>query len=159
MGGHTGRAFIFRENDEMEKDKGHYAKKHPADRTVNPSVADALEKRAKEHQVPCATAFTVASEFKISPEEAGFTLDVLEIRLTKCQLGLFGYGPEKKIVKVAETVPGEMEESIRKRLRDNRLPCKTAWDIATTFGVKKMTVSSACEKLGIKIAPCQLGAF
>jgi len=143
----------------MKTDKGHYAKKHPPGRTVNRSVADALEKRVKDGQLSCAAAFSAASELKISPEEVGFTLDALEIRLTKCQLGLFGYGPEKKIIKAAKIVPEEMEESIRKGLKNNRLSCETTWDIATTFGVKKMTVSSACEKLEIKISPCQLGAF
>jgi hypothetical protein len=143
----------------MEKDRGHYAKKHAPGRTINRGVADALEKRAKERQLPCAAAFAVASEVNASPEEVGFTLDALEIRLTKCQLGLFGYGPEKKIIKAAETVPGSLEESIREGLKDDRLPCKAAWDIASTLGVGKMVVSSACERLGIKISPCQLGSF
>ncbi len=143
----------------MEKDRGHYAKKHPPDRTVNRNITDALQKRVKDGQLPCATAFTVVSELRVSPEDVGFNLDVLEIRLIKCQLGLFGYGPKKKIIKAAEIVPADLEESIRKGLRDDRLPCETAWDIASTFGVGKMTVSSACERLGIKISPCQLGAF
>jgi len=42
---------------------------------------------------------------------------------------------------------------------DERLPCAAAWDIAAQAGISKMALSAACEALGIKIKPCQLGAF
>jgi len=53
----------------------------------------------------------------------------------------------------------DVTAAIRAALVDRRLPCASAWDIAKTFGVRKMVVSAACEALGIKIKPCQLGAF
>jgi len=36
--------------------------------------------------------------------DVGGTIDLLEIHLNKCQLGLFGYSPKKMIVKPAENV-------------------------------------------------------
>ena len=40
-----------------------------------------------------------------------------------------------------------------------RLSCLSAWEIAEETGSTRMAISSACEKLKIKIKPCQLGAF
>jgi hypothetical protein len=42
---------------------------------------------------------------------------------------------------------------------EDKLPCVAAWDIAAEFKITKSEVTAACEKLGIKIGYCQLGAF
>jgi len=103
--------------------------------------------------------FTIVDELKIEPIEAGRTLDLMDIAIIKCQLGLFGFSPEKKIVKAAGSVSEEMNREISARLKDGRLSCADAWEIAKKLKAPKMDVSAACEKLGIKIKPCQLGAF
>jgi hypothetical protein len=141
------------------EDRGHYGKKHAPDKKIDPAVADAVKNRAVEGKMACAVAFSIAADLGVAPEEVGFTIDILEIRLIKCQLGLFGYTPQKSIVKPAQSVPEEMEESIRSSLINGKLPCAAAWDIAPEMGIGKMAVSSACETLGVKIRPCQLGAF
>jgi hypothetical protein len=141
------------------EDKGHYAKKHPSDRKVKPEVADALKKQISDKGVSCAAAHKVAGNLGESPAEVGVTLDFLEAAITKCQLGLFGYRPEKKIVNPAKTISQELEQAIRKNLANNRISCKSAWEIAERLGIKRMEVASACEALQIKISPCQLGAF
>jgi PIN domain nuclease of toxin-antitoxin system len=75
-------------------------------------------------------------------------------------MGIFGYEPENKAVKPMDAVPEELERAIRDRLnKDKRLACASAWEIAKAFNLPKMHVSSACERLGIKIKPCQLGSF
>ncbi len=81
------------------KDKGHYAKKHPSDRKIDQKVAEAVQDRVSEGKISCAAAFKIASDHEVSPLQVGFTIDVLEIPLTKCQLGLFGYDPGRKLVK------------------------------------------------------------
>jgi hypothetical protein len=81
------------------------------------------------------------------------------LRLVKCQLGLFGYHPEKKIVKPAASVRLDLEEAILAGLANERLPCQTAWLISDQLSIDKMEVSAACDAMGIKIKPCQLGAF
>jgi hypothetical protein len=91
--------------------------------------------------------------------EVGVTIDLLEIRLKRCQLGLFGYGQKKGVVKPAVKVSTELEKAIHGALADGRLPCLAAWKIADGMGIARMDVSSACEALKIKIKPCQLGAF
>ena len=143
----------------MHEDKGHYSKKHPSDRKVKPEVVDALKKQISDRGISCAAAHKVVSDLGESPAEVGFTLDSLEAAITKCQLGLFGYHPEKKIVKPVETIVQELEEAIRTNLVNDRLSCKSAWEIAERFEIKRMEVASTCEALKIKISPCQLGAF
>ncbi|MBW2615157.1 MAG: hypothetical protein JRD02_03140 [Deltaproteobacteria bacterium] len=141
------------------EDRGHYAKKHPADREVNKKVAEAVKKRTSNGKISCAEAFKIADDSNVQPAEVGFTIDFLETRIVKCQLGLFGHSPEKSIVKPAKAVSSALEEAIRERLVNGRLSCKAAWDIAEKSGIPKMGVSSACETLEIKINSCQLGSF
>lgn len=144
----------------MPKDNdGHFAQKHSSESETDARVTDALRQRVSDGEIPCAVAFKVASDLDVAPAFVGKTADLLELRLTKCQMGLFGYEPNKRIVKPAETVSEELETCIGRELTDNRLPCKKAWEIAENLSLGKMAVSSACEHLGIKINACQLGAF
>jgi len=139
-----------------EKD---FSKKHSPDRKVKKAVAAEVKARVQDGELPCAVAFSIAEETKVPPEEVGFTLDVLGIRVIKCQLGLYGYKPNKRIVKPAERVSPDLEKAIRASLKNGRLACAVAWEIAARFGLRRMEVSSACEALGIKISACQLGSF
>ncbi len=141
------------------EDRGHYAKKHPPDRTVKPGLADTLKKTITEDGITCAAAHKVAADAGEPPAEVGVALDFLETPITKCQLGLFGYRPKKKIVEPAENVDPETEAAIRRHLANDRLPCASAWKIAEELGMNKIQVAAACEALRIKISPCQLGAF
>lgn len=140
-------------------DRGHYAKKHPSDRKADPKLVEAIKKRAPERQISCAGAMRVAKDKKASPSEVGFVIDTLEVRIEKCQLGLFGYQPKKKRVEASDRVSESLKAEIGQNLKDGKLPCKSAWDIAKRRKKARMAVSSACETLKIKISPCQLGVF
>ena len=141
------------------QDRGHYGKKHPPDRKVNPEVGEAIKQQALKGEIPCAVAFNIAADLRTEPAEVGFTAYLLEIPIVKCQLGLFGYGPEKKIVRPAETISPALKSFIQDSLVGKRLTCAGAWEIAERSGIGKMEVSSACEALKVKISSCQLGAF
>lgn len=141
------------------EDEGHYAKKHSLDRKVKLEIENALKRQVSDGKISCAAAHKIAGDLKETPAEVGFTMDILELRIEKCQMGLFGYTPEKKIVKPVESVPRALENAILEQVEDGRLSCKAAWDLAEKLSIKKMGVASACETLKIKIAPCQLGAF
>ena len=141
------------------EDRGHYAKKHPSERKVKPEIAEEVKLKASEEGVPCATAHKIAQDLKVEPSEIGFTMDALEIPIAKCQLGLFGYTPQKKIVKPADSVSKELEKVLRRQVKNGKIPCRSVWDTAEKFGLAKMKVSAACDALDIKISPCQLGAF
>jgi hypothetical protein len=141
------------------EDKGHYAKKHSPERKVNPLIAEAVRKRAKEGRLPCAVAFEIVKELDTSPDEVGFTLDHLEIKLIKCQMGIFGYNNDKPSLRLMDSVPEELKDAIMHALEGGRLPCRAAWDIAKRLDIGKMVVTVACEKLKVRISSCQLGGF
>ena len=144
----------------MTRQKGQkFADKHGSNTQLNERIQDHITRQAKNNEVPCALAFKIADELNVSAAEVGKTSDLLEIMLVKCQLGLFGYSPEKKIVKPQTPESPNLESTIRDSLVDGKLSCERAWEISRSFDVPKMTVSAACELLKIKIIPCQLGAF
>ncbi len=141
------------------KDAGHYAAKHPPNAKCNPQIAEALKKKVVDNKITCVAAHKIAHKLKVTPAEVGLTIDLLENRISKCQLGLFGYSPQKRIVKPAESVSPQLREAIKKALVNNRISCKSCWDIAPKFGIAKINVSAVCEALKVKICSCRLGAF
>lgn len=144
----------------MKREKGKkFAEKHASSTPVNEEIKDQMIRRTKDNELPCAVAFKIAAELKVSPAEVGKTADLLELMLVKCQLGLFGYTPQKKIVKPKAAESPDLESAIRDARVDGKLSCEDAWEIARRFDVSKMIVSSICEQLNIKVKPCQLGAF
>jgi len=144
------------------EDEGHYGAKHPEGSKADNAAAELIKKYAKDGKINCARAHAIAAECKISPAETGKTIDLLEIRISRCQLGLFGYGTnteKRSIVTPAESVSGEVKEKMGNALKDNKISCLSLWNIAEETGMTRLEVSSACEALGLKICCCQLGAF
>lgn len=136
-----------------------FASKHPPSAVLEARLAAALREKVKDGHISCAAAHGVAESLGHPPAEIGRAIDLMEVRLSRCQLGLFGYTPEKRIVQKADDWDAEMEADIRAALRDGRLPCAAAWAIADRRRASRLAVANVCEALGIKIRPCQLGAF
>jgi hypothetical protein len=143
----------------MSVGKGRFKDKHPSDLQADPEIVPAVNKRSTNGMITCADAAAIAAELHKTLPEVGVVIDLLDISLTACQLGLFGYHPEKKIVTTARSVTKEMEEEITQCLINGALSCEAAWKIAGKLALPKMSISSACENMNIKIKPCQLGAF
>lgn len=122
-------------------------------------IAEAIRERLSEGMLRCVDAFRIAEEMVVMPLDVGETADALEVRLARCQLGLFGYGDPKRIVQPTEQVAPGLEQAIREGLVGGRLPCAEAWAIAARFGLSKLEVANAVEKLEVRIGQCQLGAF
>jgi hypothetical protein len=140
-------------------DAGRYADKHAPGWGPDEKIAAAVRSKASEGELACADAEKIGAKQGAVMAEVGRTLDLLEVRINRCQLGLFGYAAEGKTVLPEDTVIPELEKEIRSRLSDGKLPCAAAWAIAAERKIPRMKVSSACETLKIKIKPCQLGAF
>ena len=144
----------------MTRNKGQkFSDKHGPSASVDNAIKDSVLAKAKSGELPCAVAFKIAAEVNAPPAEVGKAVDLLDFRLVKCQLGLFGYQPNKKIVAPKAPEDPDLEKAIRTAFKDGRLSCRDAWGIAQKFQLPKMAVSAACEALKIKIKPCQLGAF
>ena len=141
------------------EDAWHCAAKHPKGTKGSLSIAEALRQKSAEGRITCAAAHKISKNLNVDPYQIGVNIDLLELRLSRCRLGLFGYGKQKKIVKQLENVSWELETAIRAAAIDNRISCATCWEIAEKVGCSKLDVSGACESMKVKMSPCQLGAF
>ncbi len=145
-----------------DENRAKYASKHPEDVGLNLEIANKIKAKQEDGRLACAAAITIAKECDETLAEVGRNADLLETRIDKCLLGLFGFEKvdgKKRRITAAESVPRDVEKAIRCRLTDGRLTCKTCWEIAASLGESKYSVSQAAEALEIKISKCQIGAF
>lgn len=140
-------------------DAGSYKSKHAGPSAIDPVIAAAIAERASDQGITCAAAHKIAEALSIEPAEIGKTIDLLEKRIRKCQLGLFGYQPQRRILKPASQVPAALSESLRAASPQGCIACRRVWEIAEKFSISRLEAAAACEALDLKIAPCQLGAF
>lgn len=136
-----------------------FADKHDSNVKPDGLITSEILKYSPNAKISCNDAFKVAKSLGVSANLVGMNADLIDVKLIKCQLGLFGYRTRKNIVKPQTQVHPDLKNAILDARINGKLACKTAWEISTRFNVPKMTVSGACEALKIKIKPCQLGAF
>lgn len=138
---------------------GKYSRKHAPGTRPDPAIVAAVDEVVEDGRVSCAVAHDLAAELAVTPAEIGKTLDLLDYRIGKCQMGIFGYVPEKKIVRAAEAVSDELRSRLDKAAPRGIISCASCWEVARALGMQKLAVAAACELLRLKIKPCQLGAF
>jgi len=141
--------------DSLNKDGG----KYPSGESPDPGIALLVKQKTSDGKITCADAHRIANELSLQPSKVGTALDHMGVRLSRCQLGLYGHSPSKKIVKPAANISPMLKQAIANALDSGTLSCFSVWAIAKKSGVSRMEVSSACEAMGVKIKPCQLGAF
>ena len=136
-----------------------YAAKHPAGTVVDEAIATALQPETVNKRLTCKAAHQVAERLGVPPAEVGRTADLLEYRIVECQMGLFGYFPDKTIVQPANEVSEDLRDRLLELTVNGKIDCLSCWGIADLLGVSRVSVAAACEAIDIKIAHCQLGAF
>ncbi len=141
------------------KKKSQYSKKHRPNLQPDPRIEKEIKDRCDKQEISCFKAFQIAERLNVKPMEVGRTADLMNIQLVKCQLGLFGYQPENKIVKAEETSNQALKDAVAESSENNRLTCANAWQIADQLNISKLKVSNVSQARGIKIKNCQLGAF
>src|SRR5450759_5277049 len=104
-------------------DKGKYFQKHSNQAKVDDSLRQEIMQKAKENNIACAVAEEISQRKEMTLGEVGMAIDLLNINLVECQLGLFGYSPQKKIVQPANEVVPVLKENICAALDNSRLPC------------------------------------
>lgn len=139
-------------------------KELPTDFTINEAVANAIREHLKDEKLPCAAAFKIAAAQDVTPLEVGKTADVLDIHLTRCQLGLFGYPGHAKGWETPNfaslDAPEGLEEAIRKKVdEEGNVGCATLWELSGAFEIPRLYIGWFTDQLGLRISPCQLGAF
>jgi hypothetical protein len=140
------------------EDAGHYAKKRSGAQ-LNETIAARLKEKISENGITCVQAHAIAGELNVSPADVGTAIDLLEVRIVKCQLGLFGMGKEKNIPALSDKIDPGIEPAIKSSLVNDRLPCSTAWETAKRFNISRPMIAAVCEKMKVKVSPCQLGVF
>jgi hypothetical protein len=94
-------------------------------------IAAQIKESLAEGRLPCASAFKVARRMAVNPQQVGEVANELGIKISRCQLGLFGHGSNKgKSLEPAQEVGEELQARIRDGVVEGGLPCATAWDIA-----------------------------
>jgi len=115
-------------------------------------------------QLPCPRAFLIARRLGVTPAQVGAAADAAGVRISRCQLGLFGYGGKAegkgKIVQAMNPVP----EILASRLNaasdgQGRIACAAIWEVARQSRVSRLTAANAAQGLGLHIVDCQLGCF
>ena len=126
-------------------------------------LQDQLRAATNEDQLACAVAHKLAREWEVMPEALGAAAKEAGIRIVRCQMGLFGYGPKGtpsyRVVQPADHVPEALSVEVQAALIDGRLPCRVAWELGRRHGLAYRQIGQALEALGVKVKPCQLGQF
>lgn len=139
------------------EDAGNYAGKRQGS-GLNQTIASSIKDRVRDNGITCAEAHDIATKLNVDPAEVGTTVDLLEVRINKCQLGLFEHGKDDAAVVPNKTNP-ELESAIKSCLVNDRLTCADAFAISKGLGLPKRAIGMACETMKIKISACQLGTF
>jgi hypothetical protein len=140
------------------EDAGKYAEKRRGAK-LNEIIATKIKEKISDNTISCADAHSIAAKLNANPAEVGTAIDLLEVRINKCQLGLFGYGKQKNIRPLSDEINPEIQSVINSSLVNGQLACSAAWEISKRYNVSKPMVAAVCETMKIKISPCQLGAF
>ena len=104
--------------------KKSFSEKHGPSQKPDGFIQKELIKRAKGNVIACAVAFDIAKLLNVLPGRVGRNVDLMNIRLEKCQLGLFGYPAKNKIVEPVADIDPKLSEAIRQSLVNDRLPCR-----------------------------------
>jgi hypothetical protein len=127
-------------------------------------ILEVAQKLAINNELSCPDAHAIAAKFGITPQELGHIITQRSaVRFSRCQLGLFGYGPKSegksKIVQKAIHVPQEIREAAEAKAKDGRISCLATWELADQFKYPRLGMVNIIEAMGLKVAPCQLGCF
>ena len=129
---------------------------------VDEKIAEEIRTQLEDSQLSCVKAHLIAKQFEVSPAVIGHTVDALDIRLTKCQLGLYGYRNKQgwdEAGVMDMVIPEDFAKILRYKAAEEELTCLKLWGLAAEYGVSRMQAGYITDKLDIRINNCQLGAF
>lgn len=115
-------------------------------------------------QLSCDAAHRVAEKVGVEPARVGEEANGIEIRIARCQLGIFGYAPKKgmpgyKVIKKVDTLQEKTSEAVRKAAAEGKASCAELWRIAGKHDLTRQEIGNIAETLEIKVSRCQLGCF
>ncbi len=115
-------------------------------------------------QLPCEAAHLIAHQLGLDPLTVGERATANDVRITRCQLGFFGYAAKKgmpgyKTVKKLASVPPAVAAAVRQAVEGDQISCAALWQIGQAQGLSKSDMGNIAETLGLRVRPCQLGCF
>ena len=126
-------------------------------------LQQAMQERLVDGQLPCAQAMAIANNLGLDPAAIGIAANQAGIRISRCQLGLFGYGPKAegkhKIVHGLAQVPVHLAARLREAATGDGISCAALWQVAESLSVSRLEAAGAAESLGVRVSHCQLGCF
>ncbi len=132
-------------------------------RSPDAHIARAIEAHLTDGKLPCPAAFAIAKDLAVTPQAVGNAADLMNVHLSRCQLGFFGYPAKQGYTEagIADLgVPQGLPEAIQAaRNNAGNVSCADLWKLAATYAVPRMLVGYVTNQLGTHVTPCQLGAF
>ncbi len=144
------------------EDAAKYALKHPPGTRPNEQIAKAIRGKSPGGELACGMGEKISRELKVDISEVGITADLLEMKIKKCQLGLFGWGKKPnhgKDIHAPDSVSVDMKSALEEVAEKGVVTCAAVWVIADRLDAERKAVPAACDTLRLKIRVCQLGAF
>ena len=130
-----------------------------------PDIEIQIQARLDENgQLTCKAAHLIAAELDVDPLYVGDQATAKGVRITRCQLGFFGYAEKKgmpgyKIVRKLDRVPEATATAVRQATKSGRISCAAVWEIGEVQGISRSDMGNIAETLAVKVHPCQLGCF
>ncbi|MEE8593927.1 MAG: hypothetical protein V3T03_07370 [Candidatus Bipolaricaulota bacterium] len=112
-------------------------------------------------RLPCVVAFHAANELGVTARELSTVANDADVRISRCQLGLFGFEEfgEKRFSGCVAVIPSELRDALTEGSTSKAIPCLAAWRIADDLAIPRILVGVAANEMGIRITHCQLGCF
>jgi hypothetical protein len=124
------------------------------------NLREAMNAALIDGKLPCAQAFAIADRLNLSALAVGQAATQESVKISHCQLGLFGHVPGKRSpAPSASEILDSAKQLIRSHLVQGDLPCESAWQIADELGISRSAVAAAADAIDIRISACQLGCF
>jgi len=102
-------------------------------------------------KLPCLKAFKVAKLIGVKPIEISTITKSLNIKVTDCELGVFG---NLDFSNIDENIYFNLEQEYGDI---KKIDCKSYWDKAKSFSLR--TVGSTVKNSDFQVINCQLGCF
>lgn len=112
----------------------------------------------------CEAAHRIAGELGTDPLFVADQANATNIRITRCQLGFFGYAEKKgmpgyKIVQKLNHIPEAAAAAVHQAAATGEISCQALWEIGQAQGISKLDMGNIAQTLDVKVRPCQLGCF
>lgn len=107
----------------------------------------------EDGKLSCLKAFKVARLIGVKPKEMDAITKSLNIKITNCELGVFG---KLRFTDLDDNIYNKLSENFN---QNKKVECEVAWHAAREKGASLKKVGSTINNSDIRVTHCQLGCF